>query len=194
MYVYKYKFSFYFAYTDEGARSCTSLRCLAYYLRTKTKQKTTQSDTLHSDKVDIPCLVMEVPVRSTWLQILGDFGMCKLDGLLYTALHPFVLYGQTKVVCEYYNFCFCSYHIQRGTRPGEALDQGNNQPHLVRFVGDLSEQVFVAIEQELVLECKTFTNAIFTMLAVHFVFNLEYNHNVKDVTVNREIFSVKIFS
>ena len=32
----------------------------------------------------------------------------------------------------------------------------------------------MAIEQELAIECRSMFNAIFTMLAVHFVFNLEY--------------------
>lgn len=48
-------------------------------------------------------------------------------------------------------------------------------------MGDVNVQSFVAIEQEFVIECKSMANAIFTMLAVHFVFNLEYNHHVKDV-------------
>ena len=45
----------------------------------------------------------------------------------------------------------------------------------------MNTQFFVAIEQELVVECRCMPNAIFIMLAVHFVFNLEYNRNVKDV-------------
>ena len=51
----------------------------------------------------------------------------------------------------------------------------------MRFVGDVNTQYFLAIEQELLIECKCMSNAIFTMLAVHFVFNIEYNHQVKDV-------------
>ena len=42
-------------------------------------------------------------------------------------------------------------------------------------------QYFVAIEQEFVMKCRDMESAIFTMLATHFVFNLEYNHQVKNV-------------
>ena len=38
---------------------------------------------------------------------------------------------------------------------------------------------FIVIEQAVFIECKTMTNAIFTLFAVHYVFNLEYNVSVK---------------
>lgn len=43
-----------------------------------------------------------------------------------------------------------------------------------------SPQYFIVIEQAVFIECKTMKNAIFTLFAVHFVFNLEYNIRVKD--------------
>ena len=67
--------------------------------------------------------------------------------------------------------------MQCGTPPCEALNKDNNQPHIVHFVGDVNVHVYVAIEQEIAFECSSMTNAVFTMLAVHF-FNLEHNHRV----------------
>ena len=45
----------------------------------------------------------------------------------------------------------------------------------------LLPQYFIAIEQQLLLECQTLERAIFTMFAVHYVFNIEYHSKVKDV-------------
>lgn len=74
--------------------------------------------------------------------------------------------------------------MQRGTPPREAIDPTNNQPHIVRFIDsveNLPPLYFVAIEQQLVIECRDIDCAIFTLLAVHFVFNMEYNQKVKDI-------------
>ena len=74
--------------------------------------------------------------------------------------------------------------MQRGTPPEEAADSTNNQPHIVQFIdtsdANFSPQYFIVIEQAVFIECKTMTNAIFTLFAVHYVFNLEYNVRVKD--------------
>ena len=51
----------------------------------------------------------------------------------------------------------------------------------VDATGDISPQFFIAIEQQLLLECKSLERAIFIMLAAHYVFNIEYNPKVKDV-------------
>ena len=76
------------------------------------------------------------------------------------------------------------FFIQRGTPAHEAIDGSNNHPHIVKFIdatGDLSPQFFVAVEQQLLLECKSLERAIFLMVATHYVFNIEYNLKVKDV-------------
>ena len=46
---------------------------------------------------------------------------------------------------------------------------------------DILPQYFIAVEQELLLECKNFENAVFLLMAVHYVFNIEYHPKVKDV-------------
>ena len=74
--------------------------------------------------------------------------------------------------------------MQRGTPVKEAIDAQNNQPHIVRFVesaSDILPNHFIAIEQELVLECRSIDSALFLLIAAHFVFNIEYNSKVKDV-------------
>ncbi len=58
------------AFSSIEEETITGLRCLAYYLHTKTKKKTEDSCT----KVDIPFLVMEVPVcclRGVCVHVLG---------------------------------------------------------------------------------------------------------------------------
>ena len=47
--------------------------------------------------------------------------------------------------------------------------------------GDIPPTHFIAIEQELVLECRSIDSALFMMLATHYVFNMEYHPNVRDV-------------
>lgn len=60
----------------------------------------------------------------------------------------------------------------------------NNHPHIVKFVdssNDIPPQYFIAIEQQLLLECKSLESAIFILVASHYVFNIEYHSMVKDV-------------
>ena len=62
--------------------------------------------------------------------------------------------------------------MQHGTPVKEAVDAQNNQPHIVRFIGasgDISPSHFIAIEQELLLECRSIDSAVFLMMAAHFV-------------------------
>ena len=47
--------------------------------------------------------------------------------------------------------------------------------------GDIPPMHFIAIEQELVLECRSIDSALFMVLATHYVFNIEYNPRVRDV-------------
>ena len=46
---------------------------------------------------------------------------------------------------------------------------------------DLPPAYFIAVEQKLLMECRSFVKALFSMLAVHYVFDMSYNPNVKDV-------------
>ena len=48
------------------------------------------------------------------------------------------------------------------------------------------------IEQELVVETNCFDEAIFLLLAVHYVFNLEYNASVSDTLVFIQEFVCKL--
>ena len=71
--------------------------------------------------------------------------------------------------------------MQRGTPEKEAVDAQNNQPHIVRFFdasGDISPNHFIAIEQELLLECRSIDSALFLMMAAHY---MEYHTKVKYV-------------
>lgn len=54
----------------------------------------------------------------------------------------------------------------------------------MRFVdasGDIPTSHFIAIEQDLLFECRSFKSALFLLLASHYVFNIEYCPKVKDV-------------
>ena len=42
-------------------------------------------------------------------------------------------------------------------------------------------QCFIATEQKLILECGSVVNAIFNLVACHYVFNLEYCTKVKEL-------------
>ena len=102
---------------------------------------------------DVPFLMKEVPVR------------------------------HFNLICQAYIYNDYSYS-QRGTLPQEAIDSCNNHPHIVKFIdvtSDVLPQYFVAIEQQLLIECKSLERAIFIMLAAHYVFNMEYHSMVKDV-------------
>ena len=46
---------------------------------------------------------------------------------------------------------------------------------------EFAPQVFIAIEKQLMHECTNFTSAVFTLMAVHYVFNINYHSSVKDV-------------
>ena len=98
--------------------------------------------------------------------------------------------GYIMFVCVYVCVCVsvCDYWFkflfQRGTPAKEAIDPSNNQPHIVRFVdasGDIPPSYFIAVEQQLLLECRNIQCAVFLMLAVYYVFNIEYCVKVKDV-------------
>ena len=66
--------------------------------------------------------------------------------------------------------------LQRGTPPTESIDATNNQPHILMFLDETQElnQYFVAVKQELMLECSTLPGIVFHCLGAHFIFNLNY--------------------
>ena len=64
------------------------------------------------------------------------------------------------------------------------IDSNNNHPHIVRLFdtdSDIQAEYFVIIEQEVTVQCRSITNAVFALFAVHYVFNIEYHAKVKDV-------------
>ena len=45
---------------------------------------------------------------------------------------------------------------------------------------DITPSFYIAVEQELVVECAALVKALFMLLAVHYVFDISYNERVKD--------------
>ena len=73
---------------------------------------------------------------------------------------------------------------QRGTPPTEVVDRKNNHPHILMFIDgdeDIPCQFFIAVEQEITMECKDFVSALYYLISTHYVFNIAYNLTVKDV-------------
>lgn len=73
--------------------------------------------------------------------------------------------------------------LQKGTPHDEIVGQ-SNQPMIVVLydVVDNNENMYyIMIEQELLLDTRSFNEAIYLLLAVHYVFNLEYNTVVHEV-------------
>lgn len=76
------------------------------------------------------------------------------------------------------------FNLQQGTPTKEAIDSQNNHPHIVRFIdasGGISPTHFIAVEQQLLLECRNIESALYLLVATHFVFNIEYCPKVKDI-------------
>ena len=87
------------------------------------------------------------------------------------------------VLFEYVTYCVCNVVLmQRSTPTNEAIDRKNNQPHIVMLSDDddITPSVYIAVEQELVVECADLLKALFMLLAVHYVFDISYNERVKD--------------
>lgn len=72
--------------------------------------------------------------------------------------------------------------LQRGTSIQELINKDTNQPHLLRLVGeDLPSQYFIAIEQVPHVEVCDLVRGIFVLLALHYVFDMEYNPRLTDL-------------
>ena len=70
---------------------------------------------------------------------------------------------------------------QRGVPPMDVVDKDTNQPHLLRFVDeDLPSQYFIAIEQVIHVEVNSLVKGLYTLVALHYVYDMEYNARLKD--------------
>lgn len=67
------------------------------------------------------------------------------------------------------------YIVQNDTPPSQAVEASNSQPHLVVFRHEEYDQYFVAVEQQLCMECTDLSMALFLLLAAHYIFNLSYH-------------------
>lgn len=64
------------------------------------------------------------------------------------------------------------------------IDKTNNFPHILRLFDaddDIDPQYFIAVEQQILLECKDISNALFHLVCTHYVFNMSYHVRAKDV-------------
>ena len=73
---------------------------------------------------------------------------------------------------------------QRSKPPSEAVDHTNNQPYILQVVdaadSDFTPQYFIIVERSLLIECKNMKTALFSLFAVHYIFNIEYHPHVRD--------------
>ena len=61
------------------------------------------------------------------------------------------------------------------------VDKDTNQPHLLRLVDeDLPSQYFLAVEQVIHVEVNSLIKGLYTLIALHYVYDIEYNHRLKD--------------
>lgn len=64
------------------------------------------------------------------------------------------------------------------------VNYANNHSHIIQIVdsldSDFSPQYFVAVEQSLLVECKSMKSAFYTVFVAHYIFNIEYHSRVKD--------------
>ena len=80
---------------------------------------------------------------------------------------------------------FCSYtfvfHLfQESQKFNRVLKKLSGESHLLVVDSDLDiPQIFIVIENEVVLELESYQEALFAMVAVHHVFNIHYPKNLK---------------
>ena len=73
--------------------------------------------------------------------------------------------------------------IHCGTPLTDVVDKNNNHTHILRFENsdeDIPPQYFIVIEQDVVMECRNFTSALYYVISTH-IFNISYNVTVKVV-------------
>ena len=72
--------------------------------------------------------------------------------------------------------------LQRGTSIEELINKDTNQPHLLRIVDEeLPTQYFIVVEQATYAEVRDFTKGIYLLLALHYVFDMQYNTRLSDL-------------
>ena len=74
--------------------------------------------------------------------------------------------------------------FQNGVTAKEVINAKNNFPHLVRLIDadeGIPDQFFIAVEQELLVKCRNISDALLTLISVHFIFNIEYNPKIHDI-------------
>uniref|UniRef100_A0A1X7UTF7 Uncharacterized protein n=1 Tax=Amphimedon queenslandica TaxID=400682 RepID=A0A1X7UTF7_AMPQE len=72
----------------------------------------------------------------------------------------------------------------RGTLPNEVIDKTNNFPYILRLFDaedEIDPQYFVAVEQQILFECKDVINALFHLISTYYVFNMSYHGRVQDI-------------
>ena len=76
------------------------------------------------------------------------------------------------------------YFAQKGT-PLAEINPPTNHPIIIAMMdvhddSHLQDQFYVMIEEEVLHDTTDFTQALFLLLAVHYVFNLQYDHQVQE--------------
>ena len=64
------------------------------------------------------------------------------------------------------------------------IDTSNNFPHIIRHYDpseEFSDKYFIAVEQAILLECRNLVGALFHLVAVHYVFNIQYNMKAENM-------------
>ncbi len=59
------------------------------------------------------------------------------------------------------------------------MEPGNSQPYILWFKGEIeehgvSQQLFIVVEQHMMLETNSLMSAVFGCMAAHYIFNLSY--------------------
>ena len=73
-------------------------------------------------------------------------------------------------------------HFHRGvTPPEEVMNKDTNQPHLLRMIdNELPSQYFIATEQVIHMEVSSIDKGLFLLLGLHYVYDMQYHHRLKD--------------
>ena len=77
------------------------------------------------------------------------------------------------------------------------IQKGNGQPYIVWFTAeeddDVTEQLFVVVEESLMLEMNSLLSALFGCMAAHYIFNVSYHPKTGDfwVFIQEKIFEVQ---
>lgn len=73
--------------------------------------------------------------------------------------------------------------LYRGTPTKECIDTSNNHPHILEIFDteeEIASQYFIVVEQQLTCECGKVSSVLLSLIALHYVFNIEYCRPVQD--------------